>query len=86
VRAGYLDLINKAGVKTVVDIFERFSAPSTISGAPSLVESDKVIIEREEWVDSSLLHLVPSRLELAWTLKNPTEKATPSAIHFKSRA
>lgn len=29
----------------------------------------------QEWDDGSSLHLVPSRLELAWTLKNPTEKS-----------
>ena len=34
-----------------------------------------MIYRLHEWDDNSLLHLLPSRLELAWTLKNPTEKA-----------
>ena len=34
-----------------------------------------VIHPLREWDDGSLVHLIPSRLELAWTLKNPTEKA-----------
>jgi len=70
----YLDLI-KPGSKTVVDIFEQFSAPSSISAAPTLVKPSEVIHRLHKWDDGSLLDLVPSRLELAWTLKNPTEKA-----------
>lgn len=71
---GYLDLI-KPGSKTVVDIFEQFSAPNSISGAPTLVQPHEVIHRMNRWEDGSVLDLVPSRLELAWTLKNPTEKA-----------
>lgn len=71
---GYLKLI-QPGSKTVVDIFEQFSAPSTITGAPTLVEPNKVIHKLKRWNDGSLLDLIPSRLELSWTLKNPTEKA-----------
>ena len=61
--------------KTVVDIFEQFSAPSNLSGSPTLIEPKDVIHPLHEWKDGSLLHLIPARLELAWTLKNPTEKA-----------
>lgn len=70
----YLDLLNK-GSKTIVDIFEQFSSPTSSTGAPTLVGPNDVITTLHEWHDGSLLHLVPSRLELAWTLKNPTEKA-----------
>lgn len=70
----YLELIS-SGSKTVVDVFEQFSAPSPRSGAPTIVQPHDVIYKMHEWDDGSLLHLVPSRLELAWTLKNPTEKA-----------
>lgn len=70
----YLEYLN-AGNKTVVDIFEQFSPPSSGTGAPTLVEPADVIHPLHEWGDGSLLHLVPSRLELSWTLKNPTEKA-----------
>ena len=70
----YLELI-KPGSKTVVDIFEQFSAPNSISAAPTLVKPNEVIHKLHRWNDGSLLDLIPSRLELAWTLKNPTEKA-----------
>lgn len=70
----YLAYLN-SGRKTIVDIFEQFSSPTTKTGAPTLVEPGDVIYELEEWTDDSVLHLVPSRLELSWTLKNPTEKA-----------
>ena len=65
----------RASNKTVVDIFEQFSAASGLSGSPAVVDPNDVIYSLHEWDDGSLLHLVPSRLELAWTLKNPTEKA-----------
>lgn len=70
----YLDYLNK-GNKTVVDIFEQFSPPASGTGAPALIEPHDVIHTLHEWNDGSLLHLIPSRLELSWTLKNPTEKA-----------
>ena len=70
----YLKYLNN-NQKTVVDIFEQFSAPTSQTGSPTLVEPDQVIHNLHGWDDGSLIHLVPSRLELAWTLKNPTEKA-----------
>jgi len=70
----YLDYLN-ADKGTVVEIFEQFSAPKPAAGAPTLVEPKKVIHHLRSWDDGSLLDLIPSRLELAWTLKNPTEKA-----------
>lgn len=60
---------------TVVDIFEQFSAPTRATGAPTRVEPDSIIANLQEWNDGSRLDIIPSRLELAWTLKNPTEKA-----------
>lgn len=35
-----------------------------------------MIHEFKDWHDDSCIHLVASSLELAWTLKNPTEKAS----------
>lgn len=70
----YLTYI-KSQKKTVVDIFEQFTPASGISGAPTLVKPEEVIYPLHEWDDGSILHLLPSRLELAWTLKNPTEKS-----------
>lgn len=60
---------------TVVDIFEQFSAPKKSNGAPSLISPDSVVHHLHVWEDGSLLDLIPSRLELAWTLKNPTDKS-----------
>jgi chromosome partitioning protein len=70
----YLNYIS-AEKPTVVEIFEQFSAPRARKGAPTLVSPHEVIHILHKWDDGSSLHLVPSRLELAWTLKNPTEKA-----------
>lgn len=70
----YLNYLNDDKA-TVVDIFEQFSAPKPAKGAPTLLEPSKVIHHLYKWDDGSLLDLIPSRLELAWTLKNPTEKA-----------
>lgn len=70
----YLEYLN-AENGTVVDIFEQFSAPKPRKGAPTPLDPSKVVHHLRRWSDGSLLDLVPSRLELAWTLKNPTEKA-----------
>lgn len=70
----YLDYL-KEDKSTVVEIFEQFSAPKSKKGSPTLLSPDSIIHSLYEWNDGSLLHLIPSRLELAWTLKNPTEKA-----------
>lgn len=65
----------EADKSTVVDIFEQFSAPKPSKGSPTLLDPNKVIHHLRSWSDGSVLDLIPSRLELAWTLKNPTEKA-----------
>lgn len=70
----YLEYIS-AEEPTIVEIFEQFSAPKSRKGSPTLILPDEVIYDLREWDDGSLLHLVPSRLELAWTLKNPTDKS-----------
>lgn len=71
---GYLDYIE--GKKpTVVEIFEQFSPPTTARPGPKPLKASEMVQTIQEWDDGSKLHLIPSRLELAWTLKNPTEKA-----------
>lgn len=74
---GAKNYINYLGAEnpTVVDILEQFSAPRTKKGSPSLVSPSEVIHVLRQWDDGSLIHLIPSRLELAWTLKNPTDKS-----------
>jgi chromosome partitioning protein len=71
----YVKFLKGLNNKTTVEIFEQFSAPTTYTGSPVLVSPSEVIYKLYEWDDGSLLDLIPSRLELAWTLKNPTEKA-----------
>lgn len=70
----YLEYITE-NHPTVVEIFEQFSAPTRSRRGPRPVDPDRVIHRLHEWDDNSFLHLIPSRLELADTLKNPTEKA-----------
>ena len=62
--------------KTVVDIFVLYSAPNRNTGSPVQINPDEMIHEFKDWNDDSCIHLVASSLELAWTLKNPTEKAS----------
>ena len=71
----YLNLVAAAGQKTVVDIFEQFSTPSATVGSPRRLTPSDAVHQLHNWDDGSRLHVVPSRLELAWTLKNPTEKS-----------
>ena len=71
----YLELLRQEETKTIYEVFEQFSAPSAASGAPTLIDANEVLVKLRHWDDGSCLHLVPSRLELAWTLRNPTEKA-----------
>ena len=71
----YLNLVATPGQKTVVDVFEQFSAPSATVGSPCRLTPSEAIHQLYNWEDGSKLHFVPSRLELAWTLKNPTEKS-----------
>ena len=68
----YLD---KGGL-TVADIFEQFTPTGTASGSPKRLDPLKVIYHRVNYDDGSYLHIVPSRLELSWTLRNPTGKET----------
>lgn len=70
----YLEYL-EAGKSTVVEVFEQFSPAKAGSGSPAPLGPGDIIHELYNWGDDSLLHLVPARLELAWTLKNPTEKS-----------
>ncbi len=71
----YVDYLNDGGL-TVADIFEEFTPTGTASGSPKNLDPLSVIHDRVEYKDGSLLHIVPSRLELSWTLRNPTMKET----------
>ena len=71
---GWLTHIKENG-GTIVEIFEQFTPPTALNPAPTPLVASRVIQKLRSWNDGSLIDLIPSRLELAWTLKNPTEKA-----------
>ena len=63
----YEEHLNK-GRPTVFDIFEQHTPRGTVS------RNKLAITAVAEWDDGSLIHLIPSELQLAWTLKNPHQK------------
>jgi len=71
----YVNYLNDGGL-TVADLFEQFTPTGTAAGSPKKLAPDDVIHRRVEYTDGSLLDIVPSRLELCWTLRNPTGKET----------
>jgi len=71
----YVSYLDKGGL-TVANIFEQFTPTGNASGSPTRLDPKSVIYHRVEYPDGSLLHIVPSRLELSWTLRNPTGKET----------
>lgn len=58
------------GMPTIVDIFEQHTPRS----AKTETVGKEAITVAHEWNDGSLIHVIPSKLELAWTLKNPHQK------------
>ena len=60
----------KQGLPTIVDILEQHTP---LSARQQTVGKAAITIAHE-WGDGSVIHVIPSRLELAWTLKNPSQK------------
>ncbi len=60
---------------TVADLFEQYSPPSMHTGGATRLDPMRLIHRIKAWNDGSNIHLVASRLELALTLKNPTDKS-----------
>ena len=60
----------KQGKPTIFEIFDQHT-PGTATD--DSVGRDAITVARE-WNDGSLIHVVPSKLELAWTLKHPNQK------------
>lgn len=71
----WVDHLNNGGL-TIADIFEQFTPTGTASESPRKINPLDAIYKRAEYKDGSLLHVVPSRLELSWTLRNPQDKDT----------
>lgn len=59
---------------TIVQLFEQYVPPSEASGSPQPVDIHEIILKRAGYWSKTALDLIPSRLELSHTLKNPTGK------------
>ena len=59
---------------TVVQIFEDYIPATGTDGAPRPIDLNNIILQRAGYGRRSKLDLIPSRLELSRTLKNPTGK------------
>jgi len=71
----YVTYLDDGGL-TVADVFEQFTPTGTTAGSPRKLDPLKAIYNRVKYRDGSLLDIVPSRLELSFTLRNPTGKET----------
>src|SRR5262249_14665775 len=71
----YVDYLDNDGL-TVANIFEEFTPTGKATSAPMPLDPRKAIYHRVNYDDGSLLHVVPSRLELSFTLRNPAGKET----------
>jgi len=70
----YEELFVDKNKPTVLDVFEQHT-PTAVSGVQKKsVSPAEVILSVKEWRAGGKLDLVASRLELAWTLKNPHQK------------
>jgi chromosome partitioning protein len=59
---------------TVVQIFDGYVPTNSRSASPRLLDIDEVVVRKAGYWQNSTLDLIPSRLELSRTLKNPTGK------------
>lgn len=69
----YVKLL-KAKKPTVSAIFENYLPPNDSGDGPKPVDIKEVIIKKAGYWAKTTLDLIPSRLELSHTLKNPTGK------------
>jgi chromosome partitioning protein len=70
---GYVDYLD-ARKPTVVQIFDDYVPTDSSNGSPRLLDINEVIVKKAGYWGDSTLDLIPSRLELSRTLKNPTGK------------
>jgi len=71
----WVDWLDK-GKPTVVDVLEEFTPTGSATSSPKKLNAKQAIFERVNYKDGSRLHLVPSRLELSWSLRNAAGKDT----------
>lgn len=59
---------------TVVQIFDEYVPASSTNGSPRLLDISEVVVKKAGYWQDTTLDLIPSRLELSRTLKNPAGK------------
>lgn len=59
---------------TIVNLFEQYLPPTISAPSPQKIGIEKIIIKKAGYWTDTTLDLIPSRLELSNTLKNPTGK------------
>jgi len=59
---------------TIVQLFEQYFPPTEGTGSPKPFDIHDIILKKAGYWSSTTLDLIPSRLELSHTLKNPTGK------------
>ena len=64
----------QANNPTVVQIFDEYIPAGGNSKSPRKIDMDKLVLKKAGYWASTTLDLIPSRLELSRTLKNPTGK------------
>ena len=69
----YVDHV-RSNRPTVVQVFEDYIPSSGDSGAPRPIDLNDIVLRTVGYRKSGSLDLIPSRLELSRTLKNPTGK------------
>ena len=69
----YVEFLN-AKKPTVVQIFDEYVPTDSSSSSPRLLDINEVVVKKVGYWKDSTLDLIPSRLELSRTLKNPHGK------------
>jgi chromosome partitioning protein len=69
----YVDYLGKQK-PTVVQVFDEYVPTSSSSGSPRVLDINEVVVKNAGYWSDSTLNLIPSRLELSRTLKNPAGK------------
>jgi chromosome partitioning protein len=69
-----------AGQLTIWDVLEQHT--TTPQGPPQILDPAKTIHQVASFPDGAKIDLVPSRLELAHSLRNPAGKETLISIHL----
>ncbi len=59
---------------TIAQVFDEYIPAGGVHGSPRPIDLEEVIVKNAGYWSTSTLDLIPSRLELSRTLKNPTGK------------